>query len=87
MLDAPGRQNFAADPEVPPILQEQGTRAGPGAAVLGGQYDALPASAVLVAAMATARRQRSRELLPAYRHAADEQQHSAGRPADHSSAT
>jgi hypothetical protein len=38
--DASGWQNFVADPEVPPILQEAGHKGTPQAAELGGRYDA-----------------------------------------------
>ena len=38
--DMDGFQNFASDPEVPPILQEAGHKGRPVAAELGGQYDA-----------------------------------------------
>jgi hypothetical protein len=38
--DQEGFQNFLADPEVPPIMQEAGHKGRPQAAELGGQYDA-----------------------------------------------
>ena len=38
--DMEGFQNFASDPEVPPILQEAGHKGRPIAAELGGRYDA-----------------------------------------------
>ena len=38
--DMDGFQNFASDPEVPPILQEAGHKGRPVAAEFGGQYDA-----------------------------------------------
>ena len=38
--DLEGFQNFAADPEVPGIMQEAGHKGKPDAAELGGQYDA-----------------------------------------------
>ena len=38
--DLAGWQNFASDPEVPPILQEAGHRGRPQVAELGGRYDA-----------------------------------------------
>ena len=37
--DLEGFQNFASDPEVPPILQEAGHKGRPQPAELGGQYD------------------------------------------------
>ena len=38
--DAEGFQNFASDPEVPPIMQEAGHKGRPQVAELGGRYDA-----------------------------------------------
>jgi hypothetical protein len=37
--DTSGWQNFVADPEVPPIVQEAAHKGRPQAAELGGQYD------------------------------------------------
>jgi len=38
--DEEGFQNFLADPEVPPIIQEAGHKTRPQAAPLGGRYSA-----------------------------------------------
>ena len=38
--DAEGFQQFASDPEVPPIMQEAGHKGRPQAAEIGGSYDA-----------------------------------------------
>ena len=38
--DLDGWQNFASDPEVPPIMQEAGHKGRPQVADIGGRYDA-----------------------------------------------
>jgi hypothetical protein len=38
--DAEGWQQFASDPEVPPIMQDAGHKGRPQVAELGGRYDA-----------------------------------------------
>jgi hypothetical protein len=38
--DAEGWQQFASDPEVPPIMQQAGHKGRPQVAELGGRYDA-----------------------------------------------